>query len=98
MGMADIHNLLDNDCFRETRIAKTEQARKLREAICVAMSAYWDYLEREGLIWNAEDANGNPTEDANGNPARCEALIAEMTPGDYGTVVIRLKGGALDRR
>jgi hypothetical protein len=40
MGMADIHNLLDNDCFRETRIAKTEQARHFPK-LCLDCAKYF---------------------------------------------------------
>ena len=47
---------------------ETLEAKKLQDAIVKAMAAYFEYLERNGLIWDGEydlyDEGGTPLERA----------------------------------
>jgi hypothetical protein len=81
--MADITRALD--AAHETRVARTKEARELQDAICVAMRAYWDYLDRNGLLFT----------DGEYPEAKCDALVVTMT--NDGDIDILLNGGALDR-
>ena len=76
-----------NDVTHERQVADLPEAQVLIHAICEAMRAYWDYLERSGVLFTDEEYP----------QAKCDALVATMPMGEYGTIDIALKGGALDR-
>jgi hypothetical protein len=68
----------------EQEIAATPEADALQNAICDAVHAYYDYLDRHGLIWDEE--RGLPL-----------AWALEVTY-DRISYDIKLKGGAIDYR
>jgi hypothetical protein len=84
------------DAKYEREVADTEEAKQLQTVIFNALSAYADYLDRYGLIWDLTKIGGS-------DPLKVERLIAEIdfrsTDERVGpTFEIILKGGALDTR
>jgi hypothetical protein len=69
----------------EHAVAETPEAQALQEAICKAISAYWDYLERRGLIY-----------DDKRDLMRASAL--HITYDGWSGWEFVLKDGAIDRR
>jgi hypothetical protein len=76
---------LMTEAKKEREIADTTEAQALQEAIFTAVRAYYDYLDRNGLFYDAER-----------ELVRASALrvICDMC----GSVGIILDDGAIDRR
>jgi hypothetical protein len=86
----------DNDVTYERQVADLPEAQRLIDAICDAMWAYKTFLEKHGLIWNADWEK----EGSLGDPLKAKKLIAEINfeYPDCGQLVdVHLAGGALDR-
>jgi hypothetical protein len=73
----------------EREVADSPEGAALRDAVCAAVSAYSDFLERQGVIW--EYSSDCPR-------LKAQALVITADYGeDYGTIDITLKDGPLDR-
>jgi len=89
------------DVTIERQIADSPEAQALQDAICKAIDAYVDYLDRHGLIY------GPPPEDGGFIPAKgptalvvTKVLAVEIGDELVGTeegIEIDLKGGPSDR-
>ena len=78
------------EAAHETKVASSPEAQALEDAICNAVRAYWDFLERHSMIWE-ERPDGFPR-------LKAQALVVTLDYGDRNNAVdITLKGGALDR-
>jgi hypothetical protein len=90
------NDMSDNDVTHERQVADLPEAQRLIDAIRDAMWAYKTFLEKHGLIWNADWEE----EGSLGDPLKAKKLIAEINfeYPDCGQVVdVHLAGGALDR-
>jgi hypothetical protein len=72
------------DAAHETKAFDTQEAKRLQAAIENAMQAYWEYLERHGVVFNDD------------GDAKCAALVAKIDMSDL-ACWITLEGGALER-
>jgi hypothetical protein len=76
---------------REREIVNSPEAQALQKAICKAVQAYSDFLDRHGLIWWDSDDGERPR-------MMAQALVITADYGaDYGTIDFTLKDGALDK-
>jgi hypothetical protein len=75
----------------EREVADCPEAEALQIAICKAITAYSDFLEDRGVIWQ----DGVDPEDF--PRLKAQALVVTFDYGEYDGVDIRLKDGALDR-
>jgi hypothetical protein len=75
----------------EREVADCPEAQALQIAICKAVTAYSDFLEDRGVIWQ----DGVDPEDF--PRLKAQALVVTFDYGEYDGVDIRLKDGALDR-
>jgi hypothetical protein len=82
------HDLLA-EANREREVAQSPEGQALRNALGVAAGAYWDFLDRNHLIWE-DDA------DVESFP-RIKATALVVTVTLYGTIDFKLKDGAFDR-
>jgi hypothetical protein len=73
----------------EREVADSPEGAALQDAVCVAVIAYSDFLERNGLIWGS--GSDWPRQKA-------RALVITRDYGEgYGTTDFTLKDGPLDR-
>jgi hypothetical protein len=73
----------------EREVADSPEADALQNAICVAIEAYSDFLERHGLIWG---------DDSDWPRLKAQALVITKDYGKgMGGIEISLKDGAIDR-
>ena len=87
------HRDLVAEAKREREIADSAEGQVLQQAICKAVNAYSEFLEREGVIWEI----GVDPADPDWPRMKAQALVITL---DYGTcrgIEIQLKDGALDR-
>lgn len=77
----------------ERELADSPEAQALQTAICLAVQAYADYLERHGILWEF----GVDPEDPDWLRMKAQALVITMDFGEADGIDIALQGGALDR-
>jgi hypothetical protein len=73
---------------RECEIVESTETQALLERVFEAVSAYSEFLERQGLIW--EDREDTVR-------LKASALVITVDYGAGGDIDVRLKDGALDR-
>jgi hypothetical protein len=77
----------------EREVAGSPEAQALQNAICEAVNAYSDFLERRGVIWEF----GVYPDDPDWPRLKAEALVITLDYGLANGIEIILKDGALDR-
>jgi hypothetical protein len=65
------------EAAHETKIVGSPEAEALQDAICNAVRAYSDFLERHGLIWE----DGDP----DAPRLKAQALVVTLLPRVLGT-------------
>ena len=80
------------DAGHERAVANTEEANRLQDAICHALAAYVDYLDRHDLIWDMDE--GEP------KVRRLVASVDFWDADDSPAPIfdIKLEDGPLNRR
>lgn len=78
---------------REREVADSPEAQTLQEGIYKAVSAYSDFLESHGLIWEY----GVDPNDPNWPRLKAQALVVTLDYGKCNGIDITLKDGVLDR-
>jgi hypothetical protein len=79
------------EAAHETKVASSQEAEALQDAICNAVRAYSDFLERHGPIWGY----GHPDDPLR---LKAQALVVTLDYGDGNNAIdITLKDGALHR-
>jgi hypothetical protein len=89
------HDLLA-EAKREREVAKSPEGQALRDALMDAAGAYWDFLERNHLIYEDDTNVEYGAADAPVYP-RVKATALVVTVTLCGTIDVTLKDGALDR-
>jgi hypothetical protein len=85
------HHDLMAEVERECEVIGSPEGQALMHAICNAVSAYSDFLYRQGLIWNEDFDPGNLPR------MKATALVVTEDFGKMGQIDFVLKDGALDR-
>ena len=87
------HRDLMAEAKREREVADSAEGQILQQAICKAVNAYSEFLEREGVIWQF----GVDPADPNWPRMKAQALVITLDYGRCSGIEIQLKDGALDR-
>jgi hypothetical protein len=87
------HRDLMAEAKREREVADSQEGQALQHAICMAVNAYSEFLEREGLIWEF----GVDLCDPDWPRMKAQALVITLDYGRCRGIEIQLKDGALDR-
>ena len=66
------------EAAHETEVVGSPEAEALQEAICNAVRAYSDFLERHGLIWEDGDPDG-PAPHPSSEQALLKSIATETT-------------------
>jgi hypothetical protein len=87
------HRDLMAEAKREREVADSAEGQVLQQAICKAVNAYSEFLEREGVIWEFVVDPADP----NWPRMKAQALVITLDYGRCRGIEIQLKDGALDR-
>lgn len=87
------HRDLMAEAQHEREVVDSSEGRALREAVCKAVDAYSQFLERRGLLWEF----GVRPDDPDWPRMKAQALVVTVDYGKLNWIDLALKGGALDR-
>ncbi len=87
------HHDLMAEAKREREVVESPEGQALLKAVCKAVDAYSQFLERHGLLW---EFGVNP-DDPDWPRLKAKALVITLDYGRLSGIEVRLKEGALDR-